>query len=252
MIFLKALITGASSGIGKDIALELANRGYDLILVARRADKLEEIKKSVNVKCQTVSCDLSVNENCIRLCKWLVNEDIDVVINCAGYGVFGEFSETDLDKEINMINTNITALHIITKYFVKKFVKENKGYILNVSSAAAYAPGPMFSSYYGTKAYVLRLTQAIAEEVNGKNVYIGALCPGTVDTEFNAVAAVGSGVSTMSSKYVAKYAVDKMFKRKKVIIPGIKFKCAVFFSRLLPDSFLAKITFNFQKKKNNG
>ena len=252
MIFLKALVTGASSGIGRNIAFELADKGYELILVARRADRLEEIKKSVNVKCQTVSCDLSVNENCTKLCKWLVNEDIDVVINCAGFGVFGEFLNTDLYKEINMINTNITALHIITKYFVKKFIKEDKGYILNVASAAAYAPGPMFSSYYATKAYVLRLTQAIAEEVRHTNVYVGALCPGTVDTEFNHVADVGSGVSAMSGKYVAKYAVNKMLKGKNVIIPGFKFKCAVFFSSLLPDSLLAKITLNFQKKKNNG
>ena len=107
---MKALVTGASSGIGRDIALELADRGYALVLVARRADRLEEIKKSVSVNCKTVSCDLSVNENCIRLCQWLVNENIDVVINCAGFGVFGEFSETELDKEINMINTNITDL----------------------------------------------------------------------------------------------------------------------------------------------
>ncbi len=249
---MKALVTGASSGIGRDIAFELANKGYDLILVARRADKLEEIKKAVNVNCQTVSCDLSVNENCIKLCQWLVSEEIDVVVNCAGLGVFGEFSKTDLDKEINMINTNITALHIITKFFVKKFVKENKGYILNVASAAAYAPGPMFSSYYATKAYVLRLTQAIAEEVSKTNVYVGALCPGTVDTEFNTVAEVGTGVSAMSSKYVAKYAVNKMFKKKKVIISGFKFKCAVFFSRFLSDGILAKITHNFQKKKNKG
>lgn len=249
---MKALVTGASSGIGRDIAIELADRGYELILVARRADKLEEIKKSVNVNCRTVSCDLSAFENCIKLCQWLVNEDIDVVINCAGFGVFGEFVETDLGKEVSMINTNITALHIITKYFVKKFVAENKGYILNVASAAAYAPGPMFSSYYASKAYVLRLTQAIAEEVRETNVYIGALCPGTVDTEFNAVADVGSGINGMSSEYVAKYGVNKMFKRKRVIIPGLKFKCTVLFSRFLPDSILAKITQDFQKKKNNG
>lgn len=249
---MKALITGASSGIGRDIALELADRGYDLILVARRAGKMEEIKKSVNVNCRTVSCDLSVNENCIKLCEQLTKEDIDVVVNCAGLGVFGNFSETDLNREINMINTNITALHIITKYFLKKFIRENKGYILNAASAAAYAPGPMFSSYYATKAYVLRLTQAIAEEIRGTGVYVGALCPGTVDTEFNSVADVGSGVSAMSSKYVAKYAADKMFKKKKVIIPGFKFKCTTFFSRFLPDSILAKITLKFQKKKNNG
>ena len=248
---MKALVTGASSGIGRDIAYELANRGYDLIVVARRSDKLEEIKNNVSVKCQTVSCDLSETQNCVKLCQWLVTEDIDVVVNCAGLGVFGEFAETELQKEFEMINVNVTALHIITKYFIKKFVKESRGYILNVSSSAAFAPGPMFSSYYATKAYVQRLSQAIAEEVKGKNVYIGTLCPGTVATEFNGVAGVGSGVSASDSKKVAKYAVDMMFKRKQLIIPGFKFKCAVFFSRFLPDSVLAKITYKFQKKKNN-
>ncbi len=249
---MKALVTGASSGIGYDIASELADKGYELVLVARRSKKLEELKNKVNVKCQTVSCDLSLKDNCIKLCQWLVNEEIDIVINCAGFGVFGEFADTDLDNEIKMLDTNITALHIITKFFVKKFINEGRGYILNVASSAAYAPGPMFSSYYATKAYVLRLTQAVAEEVAGKNVYVGALCPGTVDTEFNKVAKVGTGACAMNSKYVAKYAVDKMFKSKKVIIPGFKFKCAVFFSRFLPQSKLAKITLNFQKKKNNG
>lgn len=249
---MKALVTGASSGIGRDIAYELASRGYELIVVARRADKLDEIKNNVNVKCQTVSCDLSVSENCIKLCRWLVTEDIDVVVNCAGFGVFGQFSETDLKQETEMINVNINALHIITKFFVKKFVGENRGYILNVSSSAAFAPGPLFSSYYATKAYVLRLTQAIAEEVKCKNVYVGTLCPGTVDTEFNNVAGVGSGVTAMECKKVAEYAVNKMFKRKKLIIPGFKVKCAVFFSRFISDGVLAKITYKFQKKKNNG
>lgn len=247
-----ALVTGASSGIGRDIAFELANKGYDLILVSRRADKMEEIKNSVKTNCRTVSCDLSVEDNCIKLCEWLVKEEVDVVINCAGFGVFGNFAETDLHKEINMINTNITALHIIAKFFVKKFVDEGKGYILNVASVAAFAPGPTFSSYYASKAYVLRLTQAIAEEIRKTGVYIGALCPGPVDTEFNEVANVGFGFKGMTSEYVAKYAVDKMFRKKTVIIPGVKFKLLAFFSNFIPDKIAAKITAKFQKKKNNG
>ena len=247
---MKALITGASSGIGRDIAIELANRGYSLVLVARRMGRLKDIKNIVDVEWEVICCDLSVAQNCINLCEQLPT-DIDVVVNSAGFGVFGEFIKTDLDREIDMINTNITALHIITKHFVKKFVDKNYGYILNVSSAAAYAPGPMFSSYYATKAYVLRLTQAIEEEVRDTGVYIGTLCPGTVNTEFNTIANAGNGVTAMPSAYVAKYAVEKMFEHKTVIIPGIKFKCAVFFSKFIPESFLAKITFNFQKKKNN-
>lgn len=249
---MKALVTGASSGIGYYIAIELAKRGYDLILVARRTEKMNELAKCVGAYCEIISCDLSLKENCLELCKQIESEDIDVLVNCAGFGVFGLFEKTDLDREIKMIDTNITALHILTKFFLQKFVQKNKGYILNAASAAAYAPGPMFSSYYATKAYVLRLTQAIAEEVKKTNVYVGALCPGTVDTEFNATANAGTGVKLMSAEYVAKYAVDKMFRKKNVIIPGIKFKISVFFSKLLPDKILAKITHNFQKKKING
>lgn len=247
-----ALVTGASSGIGRDIALVLADKGYDLILVSRRADKMEKIKHKVKTNCRTVTCDLSVKDNSIKLCEWLIKENIDVVINCAGFGVFGNFAETDLDREISMINTNITALHILTKFFLKKFVNENKGYILNVASAAAFAPGPTFSSYYASKAYVLRLTQAIGEEIRKTGVYIGALCPGPVDTEFNEVANVGFGFKGMTSQYVAKYAVDKMFKKKTVIIPGTKFKVLVFLSNFISDKIAAKITAKFQKKKNNG
>lgn len=249
---MKALVTGASSGIGRDIALELAARGYDLIVVARRADKLDEIKKAVKTNCTTVSCDLSDNENCIKLCKWLVNEDVEVVVNCAGLGVFGQFCETALDRELNMINVNITALHIISKFFVKKFKEQNRGYILNVASAAAYAPGPYFASYYATKAYALRLTQAVSEELHGSGVYAGTLCPGTVDTEFNTVANIGDGVVGINSRYVAEYAVKKMFAGKRIIIPGIKFKISVFCSKFIPDYLLAKITANYQKKKKNG
>ncbi len=247
-----ALVTGASSGIGYCIATQLAKRGYDLLLVARRTDKMEMLKNSVDVKCEIISCDLSVKENCFALCEQLNDVNVDILVNCAGFGVFGEFCETDLDKEVDMINTNITALHILTKFFLQKFLRVNRGYILNVASMAAYAPCPTFSSYYASKAYVLRLTQALTEEVNNTGVYVGVLCPGTVSTEFSKVANVGFNIKEMSAEYVAKYAIDKMFNKKTVIIPGTKYKALAFFSRFLPDKILAKITAKFQKKKNNG
>ena len=248
---MKALVTGASSGIGSDIAKELCKRGYDLILVARRKERMEELAGRLGCRCEIICCDLSDAENCKKLYGQVENEDIEVLVNCAGFGVFGEFSDTDLQKEIDMINTNITALHILTKLFLNKFINCNRGYILNVASIASFAPGPMFSSYYASKAYVLRLTEAICEEMKrrNKNVHLSVLCPGPVDTEFNGIAGVRFTVGSITSEYAARYAVDKMFKGREVIVPGFKMKIARFGSKLLPDRLLAKVTYNFQKKK---
>lgn len=248
---MKALITGASSGIGRDMACELAKRGYSLVLVARRKEKLEELSGSLECECEVISCDLSEKNNCLDLYEKVKNSGIDVLINCAGFGIFGNFTDLDLDKEISMINTNITALHILTKLFLRDFVKKDCGYILNVASSASFAPGPMLSSYYASKAYVFRLTEAIWEELKrkGSNVCISVLCPGPVDTEFNSVANVNFTVGSLESKYVAKYAIDCLFKRKRIIVPGFKMKFARLGSKLLPERLLAKITYNFQKKK---
>ena len=155
---MKALVTGASSGIGKDIAIELSKRGYELILVARNKEKLEEVAKKLNTKNKIIIKDLSNVQNCIDLYEETKNEDIDILVNNAGFGTHGKFTETELDKEINMINTNITALHILTKLFLKDMVKKDKGHILNVASMAAFAPGPLMSAYYASKSYVYRLS----------------------------------------------------------------------------------------------
>lgn len=247
-----ALITGASSGIGSDIARELCKKGYDLILVARRVDRLEKLKDELGCECRVIGCDLSNPENCIDLFEKVKEEKIEVLINCAGFGVFGNFVETDLGKEVEMINTNITALHILTKLFLKKFSEQNNGYIMNVASSAAFAPGPMFSSYYATKAYVLRLSEAIGEEIKkfGKNVHISVLCPGPVDTEFNSVADVRFTVGSVTSRFVAEYSVKQMFKHKSIIVPGLKMKLARLGAKILPEWISAKVTYNFQRKKD--
>lgn len=244
-----ALVTGASSGIGADIARALCKKGYDLILVARRTEKLEELKNELECNCLVFSCDLSNPENCKKLFDEVKDNDIEILINCAGFGVFGNFAETDLDKEIDMINTNITAVHILTKLFVNKFLPQNKGYILNVASSAAFAPGPMFSSYYASKAYVLRLSQAIWEELRGTGVHISVLCPGPVETEFNSVAKVSFTIGALQSPYVAEYAVKQMLKNKRVIVPGLKMKLARLGSKFVPSVISAKITHKFQKNK---
>lgn len=246
-----ALITGASSGIGRDIARELSNKGYDLILVARNKKKLEELKKELNTKVTIHICDLSSTYNIMKLYNKVKKEDIDILINNAGFGVCGLFEETSIDKELDMIDVNIKGMHTMLKLFYKDFKEKDRGYILNVASSAAFLPSPVMASYYASKAYVLRLTEALYEELrhDKSNVYIGALCPGPVSTNFNDVANVKFASKPLSSEYVAKYAVDKMFKRKLVIIPGFSMKITFIIEHLLPHKLLMRFAYHFQKSK---
>ena len=246
-----ALITGASSGIGRDIARVLAHKGYDLILVARRKERLEELANELEVKTTIINLDLSIEENCYKLYTKLKNKDIDIVINNAGFGLFGIFTETDLDTELKMIDLNIKAYHILTKLFLKDFVKKDKGYILNVCSSAGFMAGPRLSTYYATKNYVTKLTMAIHEELRKmkSNVQISALCPGPVSTEFNEVAHGTFAIREANSYKVAEYAIDKLFKHKMIIVPTILMKLTLFFNRFAPHSLSLKIAYNIQKRK---
>ncbi len=249
---MKALITGASSGIGKDIACILGNLGYDLIVVARRKNILNELKKEVKTNVLVIPLDLSEEDNLETLWNTVKDEDIDILVNNAGFGLFGEFDKTDLDTEFKMIDVNIKAVHYLTKKFLIKFKEKNSGHILNVASSAGFMAGPKLSTYYATKNYVLRLTEAIYEElkVDKSNVKISCLCPGPVDTEFNKVAHGEFHTSSLSSEYVAKYAVKEMFKNKLYIIPSFKMKAAVFLTRLAPRKILLKITYKIQDRKS--
>ena len=162
-----SLITGATSGIGRDIAKELAKRKYDLIIVARHEEDLKNVKAELEaeykIKVYYYAVDLIDRKACMKLYEDVNKEHglIDVLVNNAGFGTCGEFTKTDLDKEIRMVDTNIIALHILTKLFLQDMVKEDKGHIMNVSSIAGFMPGPLMATYYSTKAYVVRLTQSI-------------------------------------------------------------------------------------------
>ncbi len=248
---MKALVTGASSGIGRDISILLSKKGYDLILVARRMEKLEELKQTLSTKVQTICLDLSKEEACFELYEQVKNEDIDILINNAGFGIFGMFDGIDIHDELRLIDTNIKAVDILTKLFLKDFKRRDSGYILNVASSAAFLPGPLLSSYYASKAYVLRLTQAIYEELRreGSRVYVGTLCPGPVDTEFNQTANVKMSLKGLTSQYVADYAIKQMLKRKLTIIPGTTMKLAVLFQKFVPEKLLLRIAYHMQKKK---
>lgn len=250
---MKALITGASSGIGRDMARYLASLGWDLILVARREDRLRELKAELaSVKVNTIVLDVGKADDCFRLYELTKSERIDMLINNAGFGLAGEFAETVLDTELNMIDVNIRAVHILTKLFLRDFIERDNGIILNVASSAGFMPGPLLSTYYATKNYVLRLSEAIYEELRrkGSRVKISVLCPGPVNTEFNTVAKVRFAVAGISSELCAKTAVDGAFKGRLVIVPGGILRAGLFFRRFVPEKQLLKIAYNFQRRKN--
>ena len=246
---MKALITGASSGIGRDIAINLSKKGYDLILVARDLEKLNEVKSKLHTNVEVVNMDVSNAENCKELHEKYQN--IDILVNNAGFGDCGYFTKTSLDKELKMIDTNIVAYHVLTKLYLQDMKQKNSGKILNVASIAGFMPGPLMATYYSTKAYVVRLSEAIREELRREksNVQISILCPGPVNTNFNKVADVQFALKGLSSEYVAKYAVNKLFKGKFYIVPGWKIKLARFGAKIAPNNLVAKICYNMQRRK---
>lgn len=274
---MKVLITGASSGIGKDMAKILNQKGYNLVLVARDIEKLEQTKKELEKsvqneptiennkiekayknskkatnKIEIIQMDLSEEQNCIELANKV--KDIDILINNAGFGDCGRFSETDLNKDISMIKTNVIAYHILTKLYLKEMKKKNSGKILNVASIAGFMPGPLMATYYATKNYIVRLSEAIREELKREKskVQISILCPGPVETNFNKVANVKFSLREANSMQVAKYAIKKLEKGKFYIVPGIDVKLARFGAKIAPSNFVAKITYKVQKRKIQG
>ena len=250
---MKALITGASSGIGLDMARYLSTKKVELFLVSRSKEKLEMIQKELPTKVTVIVADLSSEQKVKELYAFVKKENIDILINNAGFGKFGNFTETNINDELEMIDLNIKAVHILTKLLLKDMEERNSGYILNVASSAAFQPGPLMATYYATKSYVYNLSEAIyyEEMKKKKNVHISVLCPGPVDTNFNNVAGVKFGVKPMTSKKVAKYAIDNMFKNKLLIIPGFTMKLIRFFIRFIPNKLLLRMTYNIQKKKVN-
>ena len=248
---MKALVTGASSGIGRDMAIYLGELGYDVILVSRDENRLKETASMIKTKTTIYPCDLTGRDNCFKLYDKFKDEDIDLLVNGAGFGLFGNTWETDINKEMKMIDVNVNALHILTKLFLADMVKKDKGRILNIASSAGFFAGPILNTYYATKNYVLKWTEGIYEELRRakSNVHISCLCPGPVDTNFNKVAGGSFTIKALSSEYVAKYGIDGCLNNKLVIVPGFGVRAGVFFSRLLPTKLLLKIVYNVQKKK---
>jgi short-subunit dehydrogenase len=253
-----AVITGASSGIGECFARRFQKEGYSLILVARRYDRLQKLKEELDAQNDgrqetlVLPTDLGNTEQVEALFEKIRDKKVRIFINNAGFGDCGCFLDTDVQKEMSMIDVNVKALHMAMKLALRMMQKQGGGYILNVASSAGLLPGgPYMATYYATKAYVVSLTRAVARELKerGSNIYVGALCPGPVDTEFNAVANVEFALKGISAAYCANYAADRMKKRKVIIVPTLQMKLAVCLGRLLPSALLVRITAHQQKKK---
>jgi len=253
------LITGASEGIGLEFTKIFAENGYDLILISRNSEKLNNLKSEINLKFDShitiFSKDLS-NINVLSELNSCLSRDetqIDILINNAGSGVFGEFSQTDFKKELDMINVNITALTYLTKIVLRKMLKSKKGKILNVASTAAFKPGPMMAVYYATKSYVMSFSKAIAVETRDTGIDISVLCPGPTKTDFLAKASENKIHTVKFNKSaaahdVALYGYNAIMKNKAVAIPGITNKLLVFISKFIPEKIISIIIYTVKKK----
>jgi uncharacterized protein len=241
------LITGATSGLGYEFVKLFANDGYNLVLVARNRKKLDEIKQTYsNLEVTVIPQDLSISgapkgiyEEVERL-----GITIDVLVNNAGFGLMGEFEVLDIQKQLNMIQLNITASTELTYYFLQKMKQRNSGRILNVASTAAFQPGPQMAVYYATKAYVLSFSEALVEELSDSSVTVTTLCPGPTKTNFGSVANVeGTKMfsQAMPSDRVAKSGYQALMSGKRVIVTGGFNKAGALGAKFMPRSLAAKI-----------
>ena len=249
-----ACITGASSGIGKEFAKQLSARGFDLILVARNRDKLEETAALCHTNCELFPCDLEKEVECMRLISMLSSRNLSVFINNAGFGSIGLFDECDLSRDLSMIDVNIRAVHLLTHEIVKQMKVRNRGYILNTASAAGLMPGgPLMATYYATKAYVVSLTNAVATELahEGSRVHISALCPGPVDTNFNNVAGVRFSLPGLTAKACVAEALRGMRKKQTIIVPGWRMKLFAIGAKLAPNRVVLPIVLRSQASKTD-
>ena len=248
---MKALITGATSGIGQSFATKLSKKGWSLIITGRNEKKLKKMQNKLSGNVEFITADLSKRDDVFRVYDFCKDKNVDMLINNAGYGLFGKFEDTDLDDEINMLNVNVTALHILTKLFLRDFKKKDHGTILNVASAAGFMPGPLMSSYYASKNYVLKLSVALSEELRRahSNVKITVLCPGPVDTNFNNRAGANFSVKPITADQAAEYALQKAFSGKLFAIPGLFIKFGAIGQRFIPHKILAAIVYNIQNAK---
>ena len=251
------LITGASSGIGREFSKLFAEKGYRLVITARREKNLAELKKMYpenNV--EVIPCDLGSEAGA----EYLYNEvkkrsiKVDILINNAGFGLFGEFYETDIEKEKKMIDLNVKALVELSKYFLQEMLERDSGKILNVASIAAFQPGPYMSVYYASKAFVLSFSEALRNEVRNTGVCISVLCPGPVETEFEKSSELTksklfSKLKPVTAEKVAYAGYRGLMKNRAVIIPGFFNRAAITAGTFVPTGIKVNIARKIQEKK---
>ena len=246
---MKALVTGASSGIGRSISEYLLNYGYDLIVVSKNKEELENIYNNYSNRVKCIELDLSKNSNVFKLYNMTKNDRIDILVNNAGMGDAGYFTETSLDKELEMIRLNVEAYHILTKLFLSVFVDRDYGRILNVASIAGFMPGPKMASYYATKNYIVSLSMAIGYELKKmkSKVKISVFCPGPVKTNFSKSANVHFNIRSITSNEAGKCAVEGMFDDKLVIIPN-NMKINKYLMNIVPDNLIMLINSMIERR----
>lgn len=255
-----ALITGASGGIGYEFVKLFAQDGYNLVLVARSEQKLnqiaDELKSKFGIDVKVIAKDLANPSAPEEIFSQLQQASIkiDILINNAGFASYGLFNETDLTAELQMLQVNVVCLTHLTKLFLKDMVKQGYGKILNLASTAAFQPGPLMAVYFASKAYVLSLSEAIANELEGTGVTVTALCPGPTESNFQKRAAMEdsklvSGQKIMDAETVAKIGYDALFDNKTVVVPGLKNKLLTESVRFTPRKLVTKIVRSMQESK---
>lgn len=255
-----ALVTGASGGIGEELARLFAADGHDLVLVARSRDKLArlaaELEDAHGVSARVVASDLSRADSPREIFEELSGAGVavDALVNNAGFGSYGLFAETDLEQELELLQVNVAALTHLTKLFLPAMLGRRRGYVLNVASTAAFQPGPLMAVYYASKAYVLSFSEALSNECEGTGVRVSALCPGPTETGF--VAAAGMGDSklfdrgAMSARAVAEAGYRGLLDGRRVVIPGLRNNLLARSIGLFPRGLVTKVVRGIQEKRS--
>ncbi|HZT59203.1 MAG TPA: SDR family oxidoreductase [Pyrinomonadaceae bacterium] len=255
-----ALVTGASGGIGLELARLFAEDGHDLVLVARSADKLsslaDELKDKHNVRVRVLPADLARPEAAREIFDELQREgfSVDALVNNAGVGSYGLFAETDLQTELDLLQINVVALTHLTKLFLPAMIARRRGYLMQVASTAAFQPGPLMAVYYASKAYVLHFSEALSNETEGTGVIVSALCPGPTETGF--VAAAGMEESKlfdrgpMTAREVAEAGYRGMLEGKRIVIPGFRNALVAHAVGLLPRGLVTKVVRGIQERRS--
>lgn len=250
-----AVVTGGASGIGLEFVKLLISDNYKVFVVDNSKKNLSELSSKLKLKdIESIHQDLSKTDSPEKLYKILKKENIDVLINNAGFGTFGKFYKTDWKKEKDMINLHVLNTTYLTKLFLRDMIKKNEGKILNIASVAAFQPGPLMSLYYATKAYILHFTEAISNEVKDKNISISVLCPGQTKTNFQKnVSSKRNKINfnTASPVKVAKYGYESLKKNVTISVPGFWNNLIVFLVRILPRSTSTSIVRYIQEKNRD-